>query len=411
MWAFQANPDVYDIGAAVREVMVDAWTIAPSDVRFGDLALLWKAKGRDADRGIVGFGLVVSAPFVADDASNPYWKAASDKRDARARVLVRYIAPSNAPYWERDHPWLAELSVARGQQTVFRVSRAEWERIVGLVQDEETREWLRYEYPADGEDWSPAEYELACRIYFEMLERERRGEEYKKADFRRRLEEAIPHRKSLDYRFQNISAVLYEMGLDWISGFKPAGNVGKNLAPFVVSMLRAREAGPAGSEVPKPLVEVRAPVIPKAPRKRAVTAVLIDYVELNRVRREIGLRGEHFVANAERDRLRAAGRPDLAARVEIVSQTQGDGLGYDVSSFEVGGAPRFIEVKTTTGAADAPFYMTSFERESSERLAPNYWLYRVYAIDQEPRFFVLRPPLDASCTFEPEAFRVELKPT
>jgi hypothetical protein len=56
---------------------------------------------------------------------------------------------------------------------------------------------------------------------------------------------------------------------------------------------------------------------------------------------------------AERDarnrRLDRAGRPDLAKRVDWVSENLGDGSGYDVESFdEADGTPLRIEVKTTT---------------------------------------------------------------
>ena len=54
-------------------------------------------------------------------------------------------------------------------------------------------------------------------------------------------------------------------------------------------------------------------------------------------------------------RLRAAVRLAhvyrLAARVDRVSETRGDGLGYDVLSFETSGRERLIEVKTTNYGA------------------------------------------------------------
>ncbi len=43
--------------------------------------------------------------------------------------------------------------------------------------------------------------------------------------------------------------------------------------------------------------------------------------------------GEEFVVHLERHRLQAIGRDDLALRVEWVAQTIGDGLGFDILSF------------------------------------------------------------------------------
>ena len=50
-----------------------------------------------------------------------------------------------------------------------------------------------------------------------------------------------------------------------------------------------------------------------------------------------GESGEQFVLDFERFRLTRAGRCDLATEVEWSSKVQGDGLGYDVRSFQIGG--------------------------------------------------------------------------
>jgi hypothetical protein len=72
---------------------------------------------------------------------------------------------------------------------------------------------------------------------------------------------------------------------------------------------------------------------------------------------------------------------DLARKVEHVACTEGDGLGYDVQSFP-DGRKIFIEVKTTTGGSDSPFYMTLAELASAERLGESYCLYSVYYFDR-----------------------------
>jgi len=61
----------------------------------------------------------------------------------------------------------------------------------------------------------------------------------------------------------------------------------------------------------------------------------------------IGDTGEEAVADYERNLFQKRGRDSLADRVEVVSKTIGDGLGYDVLSFDKYGNKKFIEVKTT----------------------------------------------------------------
>jgi hypothetical protein len=40
---------------------------------------------------------------------------------------------------------------------------------------------------------------------------------------------------------------------------------------------------------------------------------------------------------------------------------EGDGAGFDIASFDPDGRERFIEVKTTNGAATTPFFLTRNE--------------------------------------------------
>ncbi len=81
-----------------------------------------------------------------------------------------------------------------------------------------------------------------------------------------------------------------------------------------------------------------------------------------RWRSRLGEDGEQFVLELERSRLEAAGQPELAEKVAWVSKEVGDGLGYDIESFEEDGHQIFIEVKTTKGPIDTPFYLTENER-------------------------------------------------
>ncbi len=69
-------------------------------------------------------------------------------------------------------------------------------------------------------------------------------------------------------------------------------------------------------------------------------------------RREVGARGEEFVARACRDELASLGRRDLADRVQIVSGLS-DELGYDVTAPRLDGTVRRMEVKATRSLGPA----------------------------------------------------------
>lgn len=115
----------------------------------------------------------------------------------------------------------------------------------------------------------------------------------------------------------------------------------------------------------------------------AIQAVFhVDYLEIAKRRKILGTEGEKWVVEYEKDRLKKGKRIDLADKVKHVALENGDGLGYDVLSFNDDGSERYIEVKTTCNGLKEPFYVTSNELEKSNTLN-NYYLYRVYNFNKE----------------------------
>ena len=82
--------------------------------------------------------------------------------------------------------------------------------------------------------------------------------------------------------------------------------------------------------------------------------------------RSLGKAGEERVLQHERAILSGAGGQDLAKKVRWISQEEGDGAGYDISSFTPDGNSRLIEVKTTNGWERTPFHIseTSWRSQS-----------------------------------------------
>lgn len=106
-----------------------------------------------------------------------------------------------------------------------------------------------------------------------------------------------------------------------------------------------------------------------------------DYSAIEASNRKLGLRGEELVLRHERQALEEAGRQDLAEKVRHVSVLEGDGAGYDIASSTPAGEPKYVEVKTTRGGAQTPFYMSANEVRFSEQHPGSYHLYRVYGYD------------------------------
>jgi hypothetical protein len=229
-----------------------------------------------------------------------------------------------------------------------------------------------------GEDWSVEEVETTVADYFDMLQKELAGVPYSKTEHRRRLLRMLAGRngQAVEFKHANISAVLKELGLPFIDGYKPRGNYQALLERTIVAnlerhptLLRDFEKTEAPSPVDtsadtrglRQIMEdppTRTPAGFIADRKRAYVARKRDLALLDDRRRTLGARGEEFVVWLERRRLEEAGVPKLAKDVVRISETEGDGAGYDVRSFEADGRLRHIEVKTTTFGKVHPFIVS-----------------------------------------------------
>lgn len=129
-----------------------------------------------------------------------------------------------------------------------------------------------------------------------------------------------------------------------------------------------------------------------------VELIVADYFDM--------LHREQYVLEVEKKRLIGHGRKDLARRVEWVSETQGDGAGFDVLSFdEVDGAELYIEVKTTTLGKFFPFYVTANEIACSESHPEKYRLYRVFGFPEKRRIYILMGALSESCRLVPTQYK------
>jgi hypothetical protein len=137
----------------------------------------------------------------------------------------------------------------------------------------------------------------------------------------------------------------------------------------------------------------------------------IDFAGRDAANRRLGQLGEEFVVWSERRRLLVAGRDDLAQKVEWVTQTAGDGLGFDVLSFDdADDSEKLVEVKTTGLGKFFPFYVTANEVRCSEDQAERFHLFRVFDFAQSPRVYVLSGSLRRTCRLEATVFRATLQP-
>lgn len=300
-----------------------------------------------------------------------------------------------------------------------------------------------------GTDWGPDELDAIVADYFAMLVAQQTGETFVKAQRARALDVQIKRgHKSIEFKHMNISAVLAELGLPNIRGYRPMSNYQRAIFPAVERYLddhpnaweigqtayalpavplwegepaHRSASGPAAppfagmAEQPAtpPLLILEdspSPGAPTKPRPEGLERLVrkFDPATRDHSNRLLGKAGEERVLQYEIARLRAAGYPDLADKVEWTSQVRGDGAGYDIRSFNTSGAERLIEVKSTRGARTTPFFISRNELSLAHERPDHFRLYRLYEFAQTPRLFKLKPPLEKAATLEAETWRARV---
>src|SRR5262249_10888164 len=303
-------------------------------------------------------------------------------------------------------------------------------RKLGFTVVRKGEELAEAEKPAH-KDWSEGEVGLIVADYFTMLEKELLGKEYSKTEHRRSLAPKLSGRSdpSIEYKHANISAVLTGLGLPYVEGYKPRGNYQSLLAQeveafldrnptFMEQLARAPTVNPDKAPaadvldldrfIEDPPVEI---IGPKEAGKPWLSrrGRQIDFAQRDALNRQLAKLGEEFVVHLERHRLRLAGRDDLSRKVLWAAVEIGDGLGFDVLSFDDRDeSEKLIEVKTTGLGKCFPFYVTSNEVRCSEDMAEQFHLFRVFDFGRTPRVYILTGSLSANCRLEPTQYRATI---
>ena len=141
------------------------------------------------------------------------------------------------------------------------------------------------------------------------------------------------------------------------------------------------------------------------------TPKTVNYIQNNIENKRIGDLGELWVVEHEKQRLLKANKQKLAEKVSHVAKAEGDGLGYDILSYDLDGNKIFIEVKTTKGNSNSTFYITRNELERSKKEKDFYRLYRVHKFDEETEkaeLLIIKGDLSNLCKI-PLTYKVNMK--
>ena len=204
---------------------------------------------------------------------------------------------------------------------------------------------------------------------------------YSKSEHRKNLQKLLNNRSdgSIEFKHQNISAVLVNNCFPYIKGYKPRFNYQhlleekvldyldydtsfeNNFQTFANQQLKHQEVKikyDTWIDVPPESSLLKEPKVNYNPK-----IVKRTYLELEQKNRSIGEFGEQIVLEHEKWRLKSTGLTNYIKDLVWVSRELGDGAGYDILSKKEDGSDIFIEVKSTTLGKETPIFFSKREND------------------------------------------------
>lgn len=271
-------------------------------------------------------------------------------------------------------------------------------------------------------DWTDIEINLIVEDYFNMLRAELSGQSFSKTSHRRALLPLLNVRSegSIEFKHQNISAVLARLGQPFIRGYLPRYNYQKVLEDKVLDYLIgnrdieddfyvfSEKEVQLPDKVAYDNFVVNAPAIGEVKegiRSYKRNPIKINYLEKEQNNRKLGEKGEELVLDYEKWELRRLGKDSLADKVIWIAKEEGDGAGFDILSRYANGRDKYIEVKTTKLSKEAPFYFSRNELMFSKDHSKDYHLFRLFNFEKNTKMFTKVGSLDSICNSTPVTYR------
>ena len=271
--------------------------------------------------------------------------------------------------------------------------------------------------------WSNIEVELIVADYFTMLSSELKGETYSKAEHRRAILPLLANRSegSIEFKHQNISAILINQGQPYIKGYLPRFNFQRILEEKVVEYLfenRKIEDQIKLFVEKEPIRQIPNIQFDKfivdPPKTELISEpfmaysnkpIKINYLEKEQNNQLLGRFGEELVLKYEKWNLIRVGKEKLADQVRWISNGEGDGAGFDILSRNLNGTDKYIEVKTTRLGRDTPIFFSNNELQYSINNSVNFHLYRIFNFEKDTKMFLKNGALNKICTSVPIAYK------
>lgn len=201
---------------------------------------------------------------------------------------------------------------------------------------------------------------------------------------------------------KTINHLVSEFDIGSISEIKSKRSEQSKLVDKIIADEGANSTLELKEDLPDFVIEVTKPG-----GKRGAGSGPVDYVVKAEKQGKLGLAGELMVIEYEKNKLKAL---DINKKIEHVSKVSNDSAGYDIKSYDENGEEIHIEVKTTKGGINTPFYLTAAELKHCKENLDIYKLYRVYNFDLKENngeLYIIEGDLEDVMCLEPQTYVVK----
>jgi hypothetical protein len=242
-------------------------------------------------------------------------------------------------------------------------------------------------------EWRIDEVEPAIDAYLELMELKSTGEAINARSALQLLHKHNPRRSvwAFNLKFKNISAALDEINHPFLTEFSP--EQGGHYQKLILWILKDRFG--RGTEDVETVFQL-------------LGDSKIDWGLRDAQNRELGVAGERFVFEREKERLINSGEIELSKKVKWVAELS-DTYGYDIESFDEQGQEIQIEVKTTAHGRSTQFFVSPNELAVSKARSKTYQLHRVFNFFGARDVDVRSGAFESHCELSPSAYRASIR--
>jgi 5-methylcytosine-specific restriction protein B len=143
-WIFQGNPKVFDFETALKENLLDDWTVSAhkDKIKVGDKVILWITGNKS---GCYALAEVTSEPHVKSQSPDDHlWKGV-DKNELKAGIKITHNLVKK-PIFKEEISSIEELSDLKvgNQGTNFLSNQEEFEIILQMTENNKSRKYWLY---------------------------------------------------------------------------------------------------------------------------------------------------------------------------------------------------------------------------------------------------------------------------